>query len=253
MLTDHLRNYPHLTAAEERECSVAWQQRHDLAARNRLVESILPWACKIATKYQGHGLDLDELMSLASWGAIDAAEHLDPDKGRLTTVAYHWIKRRILAALRTETTVVRLPHGTLKSPSTAPAAIRVLEGIYSLDAPLGGGSGPESTIAGILPAPPCDPAEIALEHEEQARVDAQRAELRAAIGKLPERDGQIMAARLRGVTLEEIGRLFGLTRERIRQIQSQALREVAWTMTGINVPTIRQQAYARRAAETAGA
>jgi RNA polymerase sigma factor (sigma-70 family) len=253
MLTDHLRNYPRLTAAEERECSVAWQQRHDLAARNRLVESILPWACKIATKYQGHGLDLDELMSLASWGAIDAAEHVEPDKGRLTTTAAWHVRKRIMYALRTETTVVRLPPGALESPGTAPAAIRVLSGIYSIDAPLGGGSGPESTIAGILPAPPCDPAEIALEHEEQARVDAQRAELRAAIGKLPERDGQIMAARLRGVTLEEIGRLFGLTRERIRQIQSQALREVAWTMTGINVPTIRQQAYARRAAETAGA
>jgi RNA polymerase sigma factor (sigma-70 family) len=225
-------------------------------AADLLVRGNLRLVISLARRFRGRGLDLPDLIQEGNLGLLKAAERFEPSRGfRFSTYAAWWIRQAITRGLADRGRPVRLPvnaHETLaklrwielelwqqlgRDPSEAELAerlgIRVArlreirrasEDVASLDAPFGTEAG--GTLATIVPdVAALDPAVVA------ADVDARRAVL-TAVAKLGERERQVLELRfgLAGdepCTLEEIGLRYGVTRERIRQIELRGLRKLA--------------------------
>jgi RNA polymerase primary sigma factor len=222
----------------ERWCAYECLVRHN----QRLV-----W--KIAQHYQERGLDIEDLVQHGTIGLIRAVRKFDATKGyKLSTYATWWIKQGITRAIADEGTLVRLPvyvHEKVSKVATAERRLlgegrpRTVENVAyatgltfaeveevrrisrptdSLDRIIGDDTALGDLIIGPSRLP--GPAVVLLRKELQAR-------LRHVLGHLTERERHVLVRRtgLDGDepdTLEEIGRVFGVTRERIRQIESKA-------------------------------
>ena len=93
---DQIRKFPMLTADEEYMLAKSWQEHGDLEAAHRLVTSHLRLVAKIATGYRGYGLPLAELISEGNVGMMQAVKRFDPERGfRLATYAMWWIRAAI--------------------------------------------------------------------------------------------------------------------------------------------------------------
>jgi RNA polymerase sigma-32 factor len=91
-----IRAYPMLSAEEERTLSCAWRDRQDVAAAHKLVTSHLRLVARVAMEYRGYGLPLGELISEGNIGMMRALRRFDPERGfRLSTYAIWWIKSAI--------------------------------------------------------------------------------------------------------------------------------------------------------------
>ena len=242
---------PLLTAAEE--VSFARRIRKgDEAARQRMIESNLRLVVKIARRYLDRGLPLLDLIEEGNLGLIHAVKKYDPERGfRFSTYATWWIRQTIERAIMNQSRTVRLPIHVIKdinaclraaralrqengtSPSVADIADYMnrdpleIERLISLHERVTIGSGgddergPLETLAGQREA---EPAECA----QQERVNAI---LESWITKLTEKQRAVVERRFglhgcRRLTLEEIGCEIGVTRERVRQIQLDALRNL---------------------------
>ncbi len=245
---------PLLTAGEE----VALAARikvGDSEARAQMIRANLRLVVKIAHDYANFGLPMPDLISEGNIGLIKAVERFDPAKGgKLSTYAAWWIKQSIKRALANQSKTIRLPvhlvdkiakvrrlASTLseelgREPTDEELAAEV--GISapklaqlrlvslrpaSLDAPLAEEDGKElgETVSDLEAQNP---------HEQLSGNDLLQ-ELGDLMEKLDARERRILAARfgLEGdppKTLEEVGRRFGVTRERIRQLQNGALTKL---------------------------
>lgn len=245
---------PLLTIAEENHLA-ARIKRGDKAARERMIKANLRLVVKIARDYEGYGVPLLDLISEGNIGLMKGVERFDPTKGaKLSTYSAWWIKQAIKRALANQGKTIRLPvhvvdklfhirraEARLQEAfgreatdeeiaddlDTTPEKIRELRTASqrpaSLEAPLGYDS--DNRVADVVAD------ENAEDPYDELEGKANTSMLREVLKELDPREVTILRYRF-GLdgddekTLEEVGRKFGLTRERIRQIQEIALKKL---------------------------
>ncbi|MEM1230046.1 MAG: RNA polymerase sigma factor RpoS [Pseudomonadota bacterium] len=241
---------PLLTAQEERELS-RLVALGDAQARGRMIESNLRLVVKIARRYLNRGLPLLDLIEEGNLGLIRAVEKFDGERGfRFSTYATWWIRQNIERALMSQTRTIRLPIHVVKQMNLYLRAARELaqkldheptadeiaclidkpvedvrgllglnERVDSLD------SAPSEQSPGLAQTLP---DEGALDPAEAVVSDDLTHKLEGLLEGLSEKHQAVLVRRfgLRGyehATLEQVGAEVGLTRERVRQIQVEAL------------------------------
>ena len=250
---DEIGVSPLLTADQEKSLARRVQQG-DESARQRMIECNLRLVVKIARRYVGRGLPLLDLIEEGNLGLIHAVKKFDPDRGfRFSTYATWWIRQSIERGIMNQSRTVRLPihiikeinaclratrhlHTTLsRLPSVAEIAdhlgrdVEDVERLLAMHArvtlrnersPLNGDSAIDRLCA---------------RHDAEPQRRAQQAEVHDAVdqwvAELNDRQRAVVERRfgLHGchrATLEQIGADIGVTRERVRQIQIDALRQL---------------------------
>jgi RNA polymerase primary sigma factor len=245
---------PLLTAEQENELA-ARVRRGDAAARDWMIRANLRFVIKIAREYEHLGLPLLDLISEGNIGLMLAVDRFDPRKGaRLTTYAVLWIRQSIRRALASQGKTIRMPvYAVDQIYHLGRAEMRLREELgrdateselaaelglssdrigelriaairpASLDAPLGDDD--SSRLADVVADENAELPGLNLDKEDSFEL------LHEVLPKLPPREATIIRLRFGlegGVekTLEEIGALMRLTRERIRQLQNLALKRL---------------------------
>lgn len=246
----------------------------DERARARMIESNLRLVVKIAKDYANYGVPLVDLISEGNIGLIRAVEKFDPNKGgKLSTYAAWWIKQSIKRALANQGKTVRLPiHLVDKLARVRRISALMAEdlGREPTDSELSEELGiPREKLALLLQASKQNRSMDETTHDDSIvsfgeliaddrAIDPLEAlsqkngldELDVVLDSLNERETEIIGARFglngkRILTLEEIGRDFGVSRERIRQIQNIALNKMQKALTKKNAippPKLRKSA-----------
>ncbi len=245
---------PLLSAEEEVYFARKALKGHE-PSRKRMIESNLRLVVKISRRYVNRGLALLDLIEEGNLGLIRAVEKFDPERGfRFSTYATWWIRQTIERAIMNQTRTIRLPIHVVKELNVYLRAARELsqkldhepspeeianllekpvedvermlalnERVTSMDVPIGPSS--DKTVVDMIPDQHVsDPVELLQDSDLSMNLDGW-------LDELSEKQREVVARRfgLRGhetSTLEEVGREIGLTRERVRQIQVEALRRL---------------------------
>ncbi|TNG00220.1 MAG: RNA polymerase sigma factor RpoS [Gammaproteobacteria bacterium] len=244
-----------LLSAEEEVYYSRLAQKGDDSARATMIESNLRLVVKIARRYMNRGLALLDLIEEGNLGLIHAVEKFDPERGfRFSTYATWWIRQTIERAIMNQTRTIRLPIHIIKEINIYLKAVRQLtqqldrepnteevaelldkpigdvkrmlglnERVTSVDTPVGEGT--DKLLVDVLPDQNVrDPSSLIQEEDINEHLDEW-------LSKLNEKQREVVRRRfgLQGYeksTLEEVGNSIGVTRERVRQIQMDALRRL---------------------------
>ena len=227
----------------------------DAEARQQMILANLRFVVKIALDYEGLGLPLLDLINEGNIGLMKVVERFDPAKGgKLSTYSSWWIKQSIKRGLANQGKTIRLPvHLVEKISRMRRERLNLLDrlGREPTNRELGEALGLQPGKVALMRRAAMRPASLdspvgdesstklgELVSDENAAVpDRELSDknisgiLRALIGELPDREVQILVRRFgldgeEEQTLEEIGRHFGVTRERIRQLQNAALAKL---------------------------
>ncbi|MFT9361428.1 RNA polymerase sigma factor RpoH [Acetobacter okinawensis] len=261
-----IRKYPLLTPEEELSLSRKWRDKGDVKAAHRLVTSHLRLVAKIAMGYRGYGLPINELISEGNVGMMQAVRRFDPEKGfRLATYAMWWIRAAIQEYILHSWSLVKMgttaaqkklffnlrrlkgqmqaiDDGDLKPEQVNKIATtlgvseqdvvdmnrRMAAPDHSLNAPLKADQ--ESEWQDRLVDDQVNQEEVYAENEE---MSGRKALLTTALETLNARERRIFSERrLKDdpATLEELAHDYGISRERVRQIEVRAFEKVQEAM-----------------------
>ena len=240
---------PLLTADEEKKFARLAKQG-DESARHRMIESNLRLVVKISRRYINRGLPLLDLIEEGNLGLIHAVEKFDPERGfRFSTYATWWIRQTIERAIMNQSGSVRLPIHVIKDINTCLRAARYIRQLQEREPSV-------ADIAAYLERDVADVERLMALHERvtlrSGNVDefgsgpvdrpprrAQEEDLNDIVDRwvceLSAKQREVVERRFglhgyRRETLERIGEEIGVTRERVRQIQLEALRNLRTMM-----------------------
>ena len=267
-----IRKFPMLEPDEEFMLAKAWADREDSQSAHKLVTSHLRLAAKIAMGYRGYGLPTAEVISEANVGLMQAVKRFDPDKGfRLATYAMWWIRASIQEYILRSWSLVKLGTtaaqkklffnlrkakskiGALDDGDLRPEHVEKIAtdlgvnedevvsmnrrmsggGDSSLNVPLKGDTEGSSEWQDWLAD---EDADQAASYAESQELEARRELLIQAMEGLNERESHILTERrLREdpVTLEDLSQHYGVSRERIRQIEVRAFEKLQKKMRSL--------------------
>ena len=254
MYLKEIGTVPLLTAEEEMELARR-KQAGDEKAKKKLIEANLRLVVSIAKRYTGRGMSFLDLVQEGNLGLIKGVEKFDPEKGfKLSTYATWWIRQSVTRALADQARTIRVPVHMVETinkmskmqrkltlelgyePSVAELAkaldmteekvmeiMQIAREPASLETPIG--EEDDSNLGDFVAD------NNVLTPEDNVESVMLREHLEALLGDLKERERQVIVLRF-GLedghprTLEEVGREFKVTRERIRQIEAKALRKL---------------------------
>ena len=263
-----IRKFPMLAKDEEFMLAKRWAEHEDPKAAHRLVTSHLRLVAKIAMGYRGYGLPMGEVISEGNVGLMQAVKKFDPDRGfRLATYAMWWIKASIQEYILRSWSLVKmgttaaqkklffnlrkvkseisaLEDGDLKHDQVEQIATKLgvsNEDVISMNRRM---SSPDSSLNAPLRAAEGDSewqdwlGDDKAESQETVLADSEEHGLRMglleeAMGELNDREREILTARRlkdQPVTLEELAERFGVSRERVRQIEVRAFEKLQKAM-----------------------
>ena len=259
-----IRKFPLLEPEQEYMLAKRWVDHQDAGAAHQLVTSHLRLAAKIAMGYRGYGLPQAEVISEANVGLMQAVKRFDPEKGfRLATYAMWWIRASIQEYILRSWSLVKLGTtsaqkklffnlrkakakvGALEDGDLRPETVariardlsvsetevidmnrRLAGADASLNATVGSDGDSVTQWQDWLEDEDSDQAEA---YEERDELDTRRALLAQAMAVLNEREKDILMQRRLAetpVTLEELSESYGVSRERIRQIEVRAFEKL---------------------------
>ena len=257
-----IRKFPMLAPDEEYMLAKAYKEHDDRGAAHRLVTSHLRLVAKIAMGYRGYGLPIGEVISEGNVGLMQAVKRFEPEKGfRLATYAMWWIKASIQEYILRSWSLVKmgttasqkrlffnlrkvkgqiqaLDEGDLRPDQVDKIATKLgvsKEDVVSMNRRLGGDASLNAPIRAdsesgewqdwLVDDSPNQETRLA----ESEELDSRRRLLKDAVGVLNEREKRIFEARRLAeepITLEELSEEFGVSRERVRQIEVRAFEKV---------------------------
>ncbi|MBX9823208.1 RNA polymerase sigma factor RpoH [Afipia birgiae] len=276
-----IRKFPMLEPQQEYMLAKRWREHDDRDAAHQLVTSHLRLVAKIAMGYRGYGLPISEVVSEGNVGLMQAVKRFEPEKGfRLATYAMWWIKASIQEYILRSWSLVKmgttanqkklffnlrkakskisaLEEGDLRPEQVKQIATslgvteqdvidmnRRLGGDASLNAPIRDDGEPGEWQDWLVDTSPNQEAIMA----ESEEFDHRRSALTGAMGVLNDRERRIFEARRLAeepMTLEDLAAEFGVSRERVRQIEVRAFEKV---QAAVKTTVARQEQAALEAA-----
>jgi RNA polymerase sigma-32 factor len=276
-----IRKFPMLEPQEEYMLAKRWREHDDRDAAHKLVTSHLRLVAKIAMGYRGYGLPISEVVSEGNVGLMQAVKRFEPDKGfRLATYAMWWIKASIQEYILRSWSLVKmgttanqkklffnlrkakskisaLEEGDLHPDQVKQIATRLgvteqdvidmnrrLGGDASLNAPIRDDGEPGEWQDWLVDTSPSQEAIMA----ESEEFDHRRKALTGAMSVLNPRERRIFEARRLAeepMTLEDLAAEFGVSRERVRQIEVRAFEKV---QAAVKTAIAKQESAALEAA-----
>ena len=259
---EEIRRFPMLERQEEYMLAKRWREHGDRGAAHKLVTSHLRLVTKIARDYRGYGLPISEAISEGNVGLMQAVERFEPEKGfRFATYAVWWIKAAIQEYILRSWSLVKMGTtanqkklffnlrkakskiSALQEGDLRPDQVQIIakrlgvteQDVVDMNRRLGGDASLNAPIredgdSGEWQDWLADDSEsqetVMAAHEE---LDNRRKALSSALGVLNDRERRIFEARRLAddpVTLEELAEEFGVSRERVRQIEVRAFEKV---------------------------
>jgi RNA polymerase sigma-32 factor len=275
---EEIRRFPMLEPQEEYMLAKRWREHEDREAAHKLVTSHLRLVAKIAMGYRGYGLPIGEVISEGNVGLMQAVKRFDPDKGfRLATYAMWWIRAAIQEYILRSWSLVKmgttanqkklffnlrkaksqisaLEEGDLRPDQVAAIATKLgvteddvvtmnrrLVGDVSLNAPIRSESDSGEWQDWLVDESVNQETRLA----ESEEFEMRRRLLGQALDVLNERERRIFEARRLSeepITLEELSTEFGVSRERVRQIEVRAFEKVQSQMKKLTSEALKPKA-----------
>ncbi len=265
-----IRRFPMLEPEEEYMLAKAWVERQDSGAAHRLVTSHLRLAAKIAMGYRGYGLPQAEVISEANVGLMQAVRRFDPERGfRLATYAMWWIRASIQEYILRSWSLVKLGTtsaqkklffnlrkakariGALEDGDLHPDKVRRIasdlgvseDEVISMNRRISGGDASLNSLVGGADGDSStewqdwledEDADQAAAFEDKDELEVRRELLAEALTVLNEREQDILTQRRlqdQPVTLEALSGQYGVSRERVRQIEVRAFEKLQQRVT----------------------
>ncbi|KPL52143.1 RNA polymerase sigma factor RpoH [Prosthecomicrobium hirschii] len=259
---NEIRRFPMLEPQEEYMLAKRYHEHADPSAAERLVTSHLRLVAKIAMGYRGYGLPISEVISEGNVGLMQAVKRFEPEKGfRLATYAMWWIKAAIQEYILRSWSLVKmgttanqkrlffnlrkikgqiqaLEEGDLKPEQVTHIAVKLgvsEEEVISMNRRLGGDASLNAPLRADEDASEWqdwlvdESANAETRMAEDQELDSRKSLLKNALSVLNDRERRIFEARRLAedpVTLEDLSTEFGVSRERVRQIEVRAFEKV---------------------------
>ena len=259
---NEIQKFPILTAEQEYEYATKWTKEHESVAAEKLVGSHLRLVVSVAYDFKNYGLPVSDLIASGNMGLMQALQKFDPTRGfRFSTYAMFWIKAEIYETILNNWSIVRLGSSANQKRvffnlSRAKRALGIMDNSLSDDQ--------TKQIAEYLSVPESDVAHVAtrmsardvslnspmnsdsdtkdmLSNMADSRVNIEDSIeqlefkrrgyelLNKHLAALPERDREILRARRLSdpaATLETLAQRYGISRERVRQIEERAFKKL---------------------------